>query len=311
MKKHLRIIVMAFAAVIATSCNNEIFIDRNLELPDNSLLYIAGDDGHEEIEFQPKGLRHIYVDRISSRLSAFTYFDRDGKEIPADSPADRVSSIYYNDPFCEFSIGISGNMMYFSSQQNCLDEMIVTLELEYDHVTKCITIHIEPGQPMFLSSWDYKKEYSVENHFSSRTFRSTYENKGSVPVTVYVMPYRNGPQGLAKVTPYEHWADGKKIDMPLPSFDRYIEDSDPEWNYVSHGEIGIGEIVSYELPKGDVRVPVEVPANSTVQIVVDVTFMKAVFTGDLKFVAPVFGREHSTGFKCEVLEPDGYTINVI
>ncbi len=311
MKINFWAIVIAMVAVMVSSCNNDIFVDRNFNLPEETEITIAGDGGYDELAYQPRGLSRISVGRIISSGAMFSYYDRKGVEIPQDSKPGDIGSIVYNDPFCEFSIGFSGNRITFSCLQNCTEEkLVVKLRLEYDYAVKSIVVNVEPGEPMFMFDWKYDSDYTVDYDFRTITDSRLYNNNSSNPIVVYVAPYRSAT-AISRVVACDVWADGKIVDMPLPTFNTFDDDdTDSEWIYMSRGEYKIGSDIRYEINDAVQTVPVEIPANSSVRITVDVACLKAEFHGEMKFIAPVYSSEYSTRFIYQMVEPWKYTIKV-
>ncbi|MDE6450318.1 MAG: hypothetical protein K2L41_09635, partial [Muribaculaceae bacterium] len=58
------------------------------------------------------------------------------------------------------------------------------------------------------------------------------------------------------------------------------------------------------------RIPVTVPARPSVKGTVAVDIVKAMFSGTLRFLSPVYSGIHDTTFKCELYEPSDYKIDV-
>lgn len=309
MKTHinyLHALIVMILSVFFVSCNSDIFIDKNMEMPDNLVINLEGDGGYESVEYQPRRLQHIYINLFEAE-KMFTFYNKEGAVVTDDCPADEISYIKYNDPFCEFSVGFGGNTISFSCLQNCTGSAVtVPLVLEYDYAVKNITVTVEPGMPMSLFWWNYDDEYTVKENVDTRTFTGTYNNGTDYPVIVYVEPYSKWPC-VARVDPLEEWAENKDVDLPVPTFQLTLND-EKEWSLRDIGTITLGRYVNYDVVSAEARIPVTVPAQSSVQIYVQVFFDAATFTGNMHFVSPVYGNMHETPFTCHILEPSDFKI---
>ena len=276
---HLKALIILILSLYVTSCNSDIFIDKNMEMPDNLVINLEGDGGYESVEYQPRRLLHIYINLFEAE-KMFTFYNKEGEVVTDDCPADEISYIQYNDPFCEFSVGFSGNTISFSCLQNCTGSALtVPLVLEYDYAVKNITVTVQPGMPMSLFLWDYDDAYTVEENVDTRTFTGTYNNSTNDPVIVYVEP----------------------------TFQITLNDEE-EWSLRDIGTITLGRYINYDAVSSNARVPVTVPAQSSVRINVQVFFDAATFTGNMQFISPVYGNTHETPFTCHILEPSDFKI---
>lgn len=306
MKLHIYCIIVVLVATV--SCNNEIFINRSFEMPASQEIDIVGDGGSDVLDYQPDGLKQIVINLFDSK-EIFTYYDKKGNIIDEDSPADIISSIRYNDPFCEFSIDFSGNRIWLNCAQNCTGETVtVPLLFVYEYGVRNLKINVMPGKSMYLLSWNYDDDCVGKEKQVPYLTSTTYNNNSEGPLIVYVEPYRN-VQCRARIMPQEEWADGKNVDVPVPSF-MLKTDDEAEWGLVDIGQIRLGTYMYYDIPFNGDRIPVTVPAHTSVRVTVSVDFVKALFTGSLRFMSPVYNGIHDTTFKCELYEPSDYKIDI-
>lgn len=308
MKSHIYCVIIALLATVTVSCNNELFIDRNREMPASQEIDLVGDGGSDVLDYQPDGLIHILINLFDSKEN-FTYYDKNGNIIDEYSPADVVNCIRYNDPFCELTISFGGNCIWLNCAQNCTGETVtVPLQFVYGHGVKNVKINVMPGEPMFMLTFDYAKDCDGKEKLETRLMSTVYNNNSDGPMIVYVEPYRNVPSRV-RIIPDEKWADGKEADVPVPSF-RLKTDDEADWGLVDIGPIRLGTYMNYDTLLNGARIPVTVPARTSVRVTVAVDIVKAMFSGTLRFLSPVYSGIHDTAFKCELYEPSDYKIDV-
>jgi len=298
-------VVAIICSFFAVSCNSDIFIDKNLDLPDETVVFVDGDNGHAEVSIQPKGLEYIYIDYIGGDVSPWKYYDARGNEVDWHSPASEISEIYYFTPFCEFSIGILGDKIYLNSMENCTGkELNFNLRLEYDYAVKYIMIHIMEGKPLELLYWHYDEEIQEIPNIKTGSRSLIFDNRSSSPAVVHIKPYQDVPV-RACVEPEASWAKDINISLSVPVY------SDDEWIYVDCPDIQLGSVFCFSSFDMDKSVPVTIPGNSKAEIRCTVNFSQIMARGELEFLAPVYGREHDTRFTCKVIQPMSYKIDII
>lgn len=300
-------VVLVLCAVAATSCNSDLFIDADKEMPDDVTVYVAGDNGLAEVPIQPKGLQHIYVDEYSSAVSSYKYFNHNSEEVSADVPASEISQIWYYEPMCEFSIGLTGDRILISTYQNCAgSERTVSLRLEYDYGVKYINVHIAKGAPLEFLLCEYQGDFEIIENFRTEQSTMTIDNKGGNPSTVYVKPYQNySIVGLIK--PDESWADYRQVEVAIP----YYFESEDEWFLHDIGDLTLMDTFYYDTYNKDKTVPVEIPANSKIRIIINVSFSRATSQGELLFRAPVSDNQFTVNYDCTVIQPVSYQIEIV
>lgn len=297
--------VVALSVIFVTSCNSDIFIEEGA-MPDETDVFVAGDDGHAEFRIQPKGLKQIYIVYIGSDLSPFRYFNSDGVEVDMHSPASEISEIYCHTPLYEFRIGVLGNKVSVYSFENCSGRNLeYVLRLEYDYAVKYVKIHINAGKPLELLHWSYDGDMEVDSNVMTKDYGAVYNNSGQNRVIVYIKPYQIA-QGKGVVEPEEAWAQYLSVNLPVPV---YLAG---EWCYGDlQQEIELGTVFYFSPFDSELSVPVMIPAYSSVKVVCTVSFSETVANGTMTFVAPVGGHEHESKFTCKVMQPTDYHIEVI
>ncbi len=100
------------------------------------------------------------------------------------------------------------------------------------------------------------------------------------------------------------WVWGEKLNMPVLIYEngdwkmKEVEGIAPETKY------------TYPNPEKMTKVEIEVPANSEVTVLVDLSYLWAIAYGTMTFECPVSKREKPVEFKCTSTYPVDYKIRV-
>ena len=259
--------------LMATACNNDVFIE-DPELSEDVEATIEGDGGEATFRIQTKGLERVSIEHVSD-ATGYTCYNKNGEEIPENSPVSELARINFTGIYTVFDVNIEGDRLTVQSME---------YSGEWGHV---ITIRLE------YASWIV------------RFIEVKGTNNGPQPVKIEFKPWL-AMQANAKVVAADSWVNfiGRPVDVRLPTY------VDGRWVLGPEMNIRL-DVKTYYSPRDwNVTVPVEIPANSTVNVVSTVTFGDAGSRGTFLFRNPVSGREFASRFTCEVVEPLSYEISI-
>lgn len=308
MKTRLNIIFLALVSAMAAllaGCNGDLFID-SVALPDTAEYQVAGDDGQFSVPVSRQGLLRYYV----SVKDNVTYYGVGGGTVTADSPADKVESILYETPIASFSVGLLGEMLYFTSYYNA-DYLPHhwTVLLEYEHGTKEVNVAVLPGKPM-------ETVYVMEagmivdegGPVDERTHSFTFNNGSSIEQTVDYMPYRSAQYTVTIVPDGDDngWTRGLHLDpVGLLAYDIDLG----EWYIENGGSIKVGEYLRPSVPYWNiVVVPFKVAPHTSVRIDDKILYSRASIPLSARFRNPVTGQEYDISMTMTSIYPVNYEI---
>ncbi len=204
--------------VLATACNNDLFIEeRFLEEKEFKL---DGDGSSKKVHFQSKGLKDIRIQTIPEQTATVTYIDIDGNE--SSDPggwSEDTSVILYSSIDYYFSIGIDGKEMWLNNMGNTSEESVVYyITLDYGKNQEIIKVEASPGAPMRVVECNYdfsKAKEIIPSPYDAVTYSLT--NPSDVPLTVKIMPYK-GALDYQKFTADNDWAENRFFEMPIPTY---------------------------------------------------------------------------------------------
>lgn len=293
----LTMVVVCFSA-----CNGDVFIDGP-DLPQDNFVTIEGDGGSARMEIPVRGLQLITIDNISSS-SAFTYYNRSGEIVGEDCPASELARISFESMSLSYYITFERDILTFTGVENMSEsEVNIILRLEYDYMTRFITLSLLPGKPMEQVSVRYDPTYMYEDSAMFKTYSMRVSNGSSNPATIQVSPFLN-QNGAYIVEPDVLWARYSRVEMPVPIY------KEGKWMLSDVFAFNMSERNANYLGDETLSVPVSVPPMSICEVETELIFAKAIATGTITFEAPVSGRQMSVGFRCESLQPVSYNLTV-
>ena len=291
--------------LMATACNNDVFIE-DPELSEDVEATIEGDGGEATFRIQTKGLERVSIEHVSD-ATGYTCYNKNGEEIPENSPVSELARINFTGIYTVFDVNIEGDRLTVQSMEYSGEwGHVITIRLEYaSWIVRFIEVKVLPGAPMELVRTDYDEGFDVNDAHktSERVMKAT--NNGPQPVKIEFKPWL-AMQANAKVVAADSWVNfiGRPVDVRLPTY------VDGRWVLGPEMNIRL-DVKTYYSPRDwNVTVPVEIPANSTVNVVSTVTFGDAGSRGTFLFRIPVSAREFASRFTCEVVEPLSYEISI-
>lgn len=306
MKKiYTSVVVGIFVLLFATGCNSDVFLDGP-ELPEETFATIEGDGGVAEFEIPLKGLEHISLDLMSDELKYCSYYDNDGNVIDRKSPASQVSKIVFETYFRKLEILKQGGKLVVKSIcETDKYETHWTIRLEYDYGVKFIMIKVEPGMPLELIEVCYTSELKVTDNAEIKTSVEGYRNNGTLPQVLEIRPYIHAMATiLVEPEKYSLFKQGETITMKVPVYDN------GSWVLKDKSGINPGNRLTYYRPDQMMKVDVDIPANSYVNVFTDIVYTKAQAFGRMTFLNRALDKRLEVVFRATSLYPEYYKIRI-
>lgn len=299
--------LIILSMITLSGCNNDIFIDSP-DIPDSMQDIIEGDGGEAEFTIPTKGLERISLDIYSENQKYCHYYNAKGEEISDKSPASEVSRILFETDYCKFEVLRKGKKIVFRSICSAISsEDHETIRLEYSHGVRFIYLVILPGKPLKLMAVNYDTPLSVTDNAQVKTTHTTVNNDGPLPTRVNVMPYA-GENASVMVVPESDgpWAGyHRTVTMDVPFY------QDGEWGMKEIADLQPGTKAYFLHPDRFMEVPVDIPAQSRVNISEYVTYSKAEAGGSFVFKNEILDVVITVPFKVTSLYPVSYEIKLV
>lgn len=297
----IKTMLLAFMAVLATACNDDIFVDGDGTQPERT-VYIDGDNGEAVINIATKDLKTITVDDIGGQPKVW-YYDKNGNEIYIGQNSLRdLAKISYRSQLAAYDIDVDGGRLTVHTIENASGSRLsADIRLEYGYTTVFVTLNIGIGKSIELTDITYDNCFNELETFQSEARHFKFHNESPLPQKVEIRPYQ-GYTGHAVVKPSESWAEYREVNMQLPTYANGVME------YGEEQQLKLSSAFYYKPKDWDTKELVEVPANSVVDIGTSVTFSRLATNGIMTFRLPVSGREYKTLFTTTVVEPTSYKI---
>ena len=301
----LNYVVLMLVTLLVSACNNDIFIDGPM-LDEDLHASVEGDGGTAVFNIPLKGLEYIGLDLTSEGEKFCTYYNDRGEPIDGNSHESEVArTVVFDNDLCRFEIIRKGSELTFRSHASPLYSSTWTIRLEYDYAVRFITVEVLQGRPLQLVDVAYLSDLQIDDSASVKTDRFGFTNGSSLTQIYEVRPYLN-QLSFINVEPDRHnyWLSGLAVAMPVPVY------VDGRWQFVEKTDIVAGYEYRYQ-PQGYLtKVDVEIPANSKVSILTDVTYAKAEASGTMTFLNVALDRRLMAYFTVTSIFPTGYEIRV-
>jgi len=305
MKRHALLCGLVFVVgLFFAACNDDVFVDDYV--PADSLeATIDGDGGEATIEIPMKKLERISVDRYDG-MKQFKCYDRDGEEIPADSPASAIAKIVFESIWLNYEICVDGDALRIKSIENCSgSNFLEYIRLEYAYATRFIKVNIKAGKEMCLKNCRYDGGIDIVENAGTRSERESFSNAGHIEQSFDVYPMVQAQSyAYGMITTEDKWVKSFTLRMPVLQYrDGWVLETCKE-------EISAGEKYRMTIPNLLDKVTVPAPPNTKVVVTAEVTLTTARAGGVMTFRAPVSGKEYDVPFKCEAIFPKGYDLKI-
>lgn len=298
-------VVLMWVMLLASACNNDIFIDGPM-LEEDLHATVEGDGGTAVFRIPLKGLEYIGLDLTSEGKQFCKYYNDRGELIDGASPESEVAAtVVFDNDICHFEIIRKGSELTFWSMANPMYRSTWTIRLEYDYAVRFITVEVLQGQPLQLIDVAYTSDLQIDDKALVKTHRFGINNGGSIPQTFAVFPYLNRLSSIfVKSDKKDYWLGGMEVKMPVPVF------LNGDWLLRELSDIVAGHDNDIQTADDTFKVDVEVPANSKVSVVTDVTYSKAEARGNMTFLNVALDRRITADFTVTSFCPTSYEIRV-
>ena len=273
-------------ASIASSCNSDIFIERE-NLPDITDITLDGNGDEWSSVFSRNGLTRVYINPEDSSDDAkyLKYYGMNDDVVDASCPFDELRDIQYNTPSRFYSIGFYGGMIYITCHYNVMSEKSIRVYLEYDYgMTKTINVTMTEGKPMERGVWLPDGEPTLDWDFEQISHRRSFKNDSSLTQKFQLDPFADS-RCSDQVIPKDSWAMGLTLDMPMPMpvfrFD--------EWGWEEYKGIRFGEMRSFpQTVYARDRLTVEVPPYTKATVTYTVIYSRFTQMGAISLYNPIY-----------------------
>lgn len=290
--------------LLAAGCNDDVFLDEP-NMPDIVNDTIEGDGGEATFTIPTKGLEHVSFDMIGVSEQYCKYYNAAGDLIDYKSPVSEVSLIVYDNDLLRLELRRQGKTLTVKSVCNTFDTaMHWDVRLDYSYCARYIEIVILPGKPMKLFEVVYDSDgLEIKDRARVKTQRFGFHNDGPLPQSFEVRPFLNEMASIL-VEPVDNnsLVMGKRINMEVPVFDN------GSWQLKEKQGIMPGTSFTYARPDCMMKVDVDVPAYSNVNIFTDVIYGQAKANGYMTFLNEILNRRLTVNFTVTSLYPTAYEI---
>ena len=290
------------------SCSDDK--DDTPELPAlESNINLDGNGGSETINFTPKGLKDISFTNDECADATTSFFTADGTELSSDRNMADVAKIVYAAPPFTLTVNIKGDKLTITSLDNaCLNDLHVTMSLDYGYTMQRAEITVTNGYPMNIANIDYDWDNAETGTEKTLTEKMTANNYGDTPTTVTVNPL------------YDTWSTVRIIPVPYQSWMQYVTGFinvpwyvGDKWSLNTGETVGIylNEAISYHSaadPK-DASVTLDLQPHSTLKFQVEVIYQYVSVPFTTTVIQPNSKTEWPINGTCLVRQP--YSWNVI
>ncbi|MDO5524725.1 MAG: hypothetical protein Q4F85_01390 [Prevotella sp.] len=289
--------------LLVAGCNDDVFLDESY-MPDNVVKYtIEGDGGETTFTIPTKGLERVSLDVFSESERNCTYYNAAGDIVDRYSPASEVSRIVFETIFTRFELHRQGKTLTVKNQYNSFDYGSWTIRLEYSYGVRFIYVTVLPGKPMRLLEVVYHPDgMKIDDRAKVKTKRFGFNNASPLPQILEVRPYLDETYSiLVEPEDKNSWVIGKRLNMEVPVYE------DGSWQMKETSLIP-GFSSTYSKKEYLMKVDVDVPAYSNVNIFTDIIYGQAKSSGYMTFLNEVLNRKLTVNFTVTSLYPTAYEI---
>lgn len=297
-----KFILITLSLATMTSCNDDIFVERDSTWGDTgSVVTVDSDGGSATMKLNFNGLQTIKLPTATSVV----YFNISGEAVTENCPAKDISQIIFTTKHSDGDIIIKGKELTLTSfmNQKTIPE-VFPIELDYGSYCRTINIEIKPGTQLEFIGCNYSKSLEVTPHAFDKSLQLlATENNTSKPMTITVRPLLNANvKGMVSTS--VPWAQYRRVEMPLPVL------NEGQWNVdpTKTSKIIIDSQYEHSHPLWTSSIDYTVPPMSSVNITAKVNYASVRATGLLKFRNPVTGRLYNAPFECKSYQATDYEI---
>lgn len=287
--------------LLVAGCNDDVFLDEP-NMPDILNDTIEGDGGEATFIIPTRGLERVSLDVFSESERNCTYYNAAGDIVDRYSPASEVSRIVFETIFTRFELHRQGKTLTVKNLCNPFDYGNWTIRLEYSYGVRFIYVTVLPGKPMKLLEVVYPDGLKIDDRAKIKTKRFGFNNASPLPQILEVRPYLDETYSIL-VEPGDNnsWVRGKMLNMEVPVYE------DGSWQ-MKETSIMPGFSSTYSKKEYLMKVDVDVPAYSNVNIFTDVIYGEAKASGYMTFLNEVINRRLTVNFTVTSLYPTSYEI---
>lgn len=297
------ILLIATIGLLATGCNNDVFIDEPEVTDETISARVEGDGGEATFTIAINSLKHISFDLYSEYRPYCTYYNAAGEIIAQDAPADQVSRIVFENDFERFELLRKGKQLTFRSICNTGGYGSRTVRLEYTYGPRFIDIVVMPGRPLQLIDVNYPDPLTVTEQVKSS--RLSVVNDGDKSLPFEIRPYLNEVAAIL-VSPdqSQSWIKGEKFDMEVPVY------KGDRWTISEVKGINPGTRLTYDGPDRSTCVTLTSPPHSNLSVWTDVTYSIAEAKGYMTFLNEILDRRFTVNITAKSSYPVRYDITI-
>lgn len=301
MPKYLIITVIS---LLLCGCNNDIFVEDTTV--SESTLTIAGDGGRGSVRIKRSGLKWYGLD-VQGGKYPITCYDREGKEVPVESPASDIARINYKSVDLWFDITLEGDELTVVSTENCgLLKIQFSIKLDYGFKNEYVYVVVEPGKLMEFEGMEYDwSRVSINPTAKIDKGVTTYINGSEYNMHVDFHPFINS-KATVVYDPEDSWADY------LDAFVRVPVLKDGEWSLGEERSVTLASQNKFTPTSADmsISVPIDIAAGDSLKVSNYIRYSSMTVPFEVKYRNPVSGRRFSTTGLCTATEPTDYEVRI-
>lgn len=288
--------------LLVAGCNDDVFLD-DPDMSDNEGATIEGDGGEATFTIPTKGLEHVSFDMVGVSEQYCKYYNAAGDLIDYKSPVSEVSQIVYDNDLLKLELRRQGKTLTVKSVCNTFNmETRWGVRLDYSYGARYIEFVVLPGKPMRLLEVVYPDGLEIDDRAKIKTKRFGFNNSSPLPQILEVQPYFGETYSiLVEPGDKNSWVRGERLNMEVPVYE------DGSWQ-MKETSIMPGFSSTYSKKEYMMKVDVDVPAYSNVNIFTDVIYSQVKSSGYMTFLNEVLNRRLTVNFTVTSLYPTAYEI---
>ncbi len=288
--------------LLVAGCNDDVFLD-DPDMSDNEGATIEGDGGEATFTIPTKGLEHVSFDMVGVSEQYCKYYNAAGDLIDYKSPVSEVSQIVYDNDLLKLELRRQGKTLTVKSVCNTFNmETRWGVRLDYSYGARYIEFVVLPGKPMRLLEVIYPDGLKIDDRAKIKTKRFGFNNSSPLPQILEVQPYFGETYSiLVEPGDKNSWVRGERLNMEVPVYE------DGSWQ-MKETSIMPGFSSTYSKKEYMMKVDVDVPAYSNVNIFTDVIYSQVKSSGYMTFLNEVLNRRLTVNFTVTSLYPTAYEI---
>lgn len=264
--------VLIIICLLATACNNDIFVERVPDIVED--IYIDGIYGRRTLPIKRNKLVNIGIGDYyaSDTQQHISYYRNDGTEIYNPTNFDDVSKIIYLTKLVCVELNLKEDEIEIVSLDNAYtDPLKIWLSLDYGYIVKYTSINIGIGKPYEIEDFGYYIDEYLTKTETVAGICETFHNNSPNTQKIVFYPYKDACSKIT-LTPEldDSWSENAAGIISIPYFKEGV------WTiyHTEDVEATIGSSTSFNSNMVDINEEafIEVAPNSSVSVQIFMTY---------------------------------------